>query len=136
MNQREIQREIQRKIQRERERGRERQRDRERERRQRESKTDFSARKLSSFSISQIVKKKTKKSCALNRRGTHSLTYSCKAMLVASRRHSLASNSLLCNSTEELRAWLCNHGHAPFKELWQPQARLLRLSLDQDTYAL
>ena len=135
MNQREIQREIQRKIQRERETETERER-REKRERERESKLTFQHVNYLLSPFLRLSEKETKKSCALNRRGTHSLTYSCKAMLVASRRHSLASNSLLCNSTEELRAWLCNHGHAPFKELWQAQARLLRLSLDQDTYAL
>ena len=129
-NPRENQREIQREIQRERE------RERKSEERERES------HKLTFHHVNYLISpflrlsgKKTKKSCALNRRGTHSLTYSCKAMLVASRRIPLASNYLLYNSTEELRAWLCNHGHAPFKELKQAQAHLLQLSFDQDTYA-
>ena len=115
---------------------RERDRDREREKRERERvKTDFQHVNYLLSPFLRLSEKETKKSCALNRRGTHSLTYSCKAMLVASRRIPLASNYLLYNSTEELRAWLCNHGHAPFKKLWQAQARLLRLSLNQDTYA-
>ena len=119
------------------ERIKERFKERETEREERESqKLTFQHVNYLLSPFFRLSEKKTKKSCALNRRGTHSLTYSCKAMLVASRRHPLASNSLLCNSAEELRAWLCNHGRAPFKELKQAQARLLRLGLDQDTYAL
>ncbi|XP_078428554.1 pentatricopeptide repeat (PPR) superfamily protein [Wolffia australiana] len=44
--------------------------------------------------------------------------------------------SLLCNSVDELRAWLHCHGRGPAKLLKQAHARLLRHGLDEDSFLL